>query len=153
MRIGEYLDPLDIVDDLKSSTKEDVLRELIAKLLERRQYLHKEEILQLLLERERLGSTGFGGGVALPHAKTPLVGKPILVFGRSKAGIAYDALDGKPVYLFFLLISDLNSIGVYLTILARVSRLLKDRTFRGSLLNAEDSVTIYARIEEQDLLP
>ncbi len=153
MRIGEYLDPLDIVDDLKSSTKEDVLRELIAKLLERRQYLHKEEILQLLLERERLGSTGFGGGVALPHAKTPLVGKPILVFGRSKTGIAYDALDGKPVYLFFLLISDLNSIGVYLTLLARVSRLLKDRTFRGSLLNAEDSVTIYARIEEQDLLP
>ncbi len=153
MRIGEYLDPLDIVDDLKSSTKEGVLRELMAKLLERRQYLDKEEILRLLLERERLGSTGFGGGVALPHAKTPLVGKPILVFGRGKTGIAYDALDGKPVYLFFLLISDPNSIGVYLTLLARVSRLLKDRTFRGSLLNAEDSVTIYARIEEQDHLP
>jgi len=153
MRIGEYFDPLGIVDDLKSSTREGVLRELIAKLLERHQDLDAEETLRLLLERERLGSTGFGGGVALPHAKTPLVGKPILVFGRSKTGIAYDALDGKPVYLFFLLISDPNSIDVYLTLLARVSRLLMDRRFRDSLMNAEDSVTIYASIEEQDRLP
>lgn len=150
MRISDFFHPLDIIPDLSSLTKEGVLRELTGKLLERHRDLDGEDILRLLMERELLGSTGIGGGIALPHAKTPRVGKPILVFGRSTTGIAYDALDGKPVSLFFLLISDANSIDVYLTLLARLSRLVKDRALRSRLLEAEDSVAMYACIEEQD---
>jgi PTS system nitrogen regulatory IIA component len=152
MKISDFFHPLDIVSDLSSLTMEGVLGELTGKLLERHRNLDREEILRLLLERERLGSTGIGGGIALPHAKTPQVGKPILVFGRSTTGIAYDALDGKPVYLFFLLISDANSIDVYLTLLARLSRLVKDRALRTRLLESEDSGAMYACIEEQDSL-
>jgi nitrogen PTS system EIIA component len=150
MRIIDFINPHDIVIDLSSFTREGVLRELIGRFLERYQELDQEEILGLLLERERLGSTGIGGGIAIPHAKVPHLGKPLLVLGRSTTGIAYDALDGKPVYLFFLLISDANSIDVYLNLLARVSRLLKDRAFRAGLLDATDSAAMYACIEEQD---
>ncbi|NMC74180.1 MAG: PTS sugar transporter subunit IIA [Geobacteraceae bacterium] len=152
MRISDFFHPLDIVPDLSSLTKEGALRELTGKLLERYRDLDGEDILRLLLERERLGSTGIGGGIAIPHAKTPRVEKPILVFGRSTTGIAYDALDGKPVSLFFLLVSGSNSLDVYLTLLARICRLAKDRALCGRLLAAEDPADMYACIEEQDSL-
>jgi nitrogen PTS system EIIA component len=150
MRISDFFHPHDIIANLSSLTKEGVFRELTGKLLERHQDIDQEEILGFLLERERLGSTGIGGGIAIPHAKAPHVGKPILVFGRCTTGIAYEALDGKPVYLFFLLISDANSIDVYLKLLARISRLLKDRALRAGLLDAADSDAMYACIREQD---
>jgi nitrogen PTS system EIIA component len=150
MKITDFFHPHDIVADLSSSTREGVLRELTVKFLERHHELDQEEILRLLLERERLGTTGIGGGIAIPHGKIPNLGKPLLVVGRSTTGIAFEALDGKPVYLFFLLISDANSIDVYLNLLARISRLVKDRALRARLLAAADSDAIYACIEGQD---
>ena len=150
MKIGDYFNSLDIIPCLASLTKEDVLEELTEKLVARHAAIDREEVLRVLLERELLGSTGIGGGIAIPHAKLLHGGDPIVVFGRSTKGIAYDALDGKPVNLFFLLIADANSFDLYLKLLARISRLLKDRALRRDLLEAPDADALYDIIQEQD---
>jgi PTS system nitrogen regulatory IIA component len=150
MKIGTYFNSLDIIPSLVSTTKDDVLKELVAKLVARHSAIDREEALRLLLERELLGSTGIGGGIAIPHAKLQIGGDPLVVFGRSTKGITYDALDGKPVTLFFLLIADANSFDLYLKLLARISRLLKDRTLRGRLLEASNADALYDIIQEQD---
>jgi len=150
MKIGDYFNSLDIIPCLDSSTKEDVLGELTEKLVARHAAIDREEVLRVLLERELLGSTGIGGGIAIPHAKLQHGGDPIVVFGRSTKGIIYDALDGKPVNLFFLLIADTNSFDLYLKLLARISRLLKDRALRCHLLEASDADALYDIIQEQD---
>jgi len=150
MKIGTYFNSQDIIPSLVSTTKGDVLKELAAKLVARHSAIDREEVLSLLLERELLGSTGIGGGIAIPHAKLRIGGDPLVVFGRSMKGISYDALDGKPVTLFFLLIADANSFDLYLKLLARISRLLKDRTLRGRLLEASGADALYDIIQEQD---
>jgi PTS system nitrogen regulatory IIA component len=150
MKIVDFFNSLDIIPCLASSTKEDVLAELTEKLVARHAAFDREVVLRVLLERELLGSTGIGGGIAIPHAKLLHGGDPLVVFGRSKKGIIYDALDGKPVNLFFLLIADANSFDLYLKLLARISRLLKDRALRRHLLEASDADALYDIIQEQD---
>jgi nitrogen PTS system EIIA component len=151
MKIGDYFDSSDIIPDLTSLTKEDVLAELTDKLVARHASIDREQVLRDLLERELLGSTGIGGGIAIPHAKLLLHGgDPIVIFGRSTKGITFDALDGKPVNLFFLLIADENSFDLYLRLLARISRLLKNRALRSYLLEASDANDLYEIIQEQD---
>jgi nitrogen PTS system EIIA component len=151
MKIGDYFNSQDIIPDLASLTKEDVLAELTDKLVARHTAIDRAQVLRDLLERELLGSTGIGGGIAIPHAKLLLHGgDPIVVFGRSTKGIPFDALDGKPVNLFFLLIADVNSFDLYLKLLARISRLLKDRALRSHLLEASDADALYEIIQEQD---
>lgn len=150
MKIGDYFNSQDIIPDLASMTKEDVLAELTDKLVARHTAIDREQVLRDLLERELLGSTGIGGGIAIPHAKLLHGGDPVVVFGRSTKGITFDALDGKPVNLFFLLIADANSFDLYLKLLARISRLLKDRALRSHLLEASDADALYEIIQEQD---
>ncbi|MDD2320174.1 MAG: PTS sugar transporter subunit IIA [Geobacteraceae bacterium] len=150
MRIGDYFSCYDIVPHLISTTKKEVLEELTEKLLAGHSEIDRDEVFRVLLERELLGSTGIGGGIALPHAKLKHVGSPLVVFGRSTTGIAYDALDGRPVKLFFLLVADTDSVDLYLTLLARISRLLKDRVLRNRLLEAADANALYEIIQEQD---
>jgi PTS system nitrogen regulatory IIA component len=150
MRIGDFLHPLDINPDLSARTKHEVLQELIRTLHERHPGIDREKLHHLLMEREQLGSTGVGGGIAIPHAKISQLGQSIVVFGRSTTGIAFNALDGKPVYLFFLLVADADSLDSYLKILARISRLLKDRELRNRLMKAADSEAMYKIIVEQD---
>lgn len=150
MKTGDYLHPAGIIPDLSASTKEDVLKKLVEKLREQRDDIDGEELLSLLLERERLGSTGIGGGIAIPHAKMRNIGKPVVVFGRCVTGIAYNSIDGNPVRLIFLLVADADSIEAYLKSLARISRQLKNRDFCARLLEATDVDTLYGIIEEQD---
>jgi PTS system nitrogen regulatory IIA component len=150
MKLAEYLDSRDIIPNLVSTTKEGVLEELTEKLVERHSAMNRDEVLRVLLERELLGSTGVGGGIAIPHAKLRRVGKPLVVFGRSMTGVDYDALDGKPVKLFFLLVADTNSVDRYLKLLARISRLLKDRALRDRLMEIADEDALYGLIREQD---
>jgi nitrogen PTS system EIIA component len=150
MKIGDFLHPDDIIPDLSATTKVDALKELVAKLQDRQRVIDGDELLSVLMEREGLGSTGIGCGIAIPHAKLRHVGQPVLIFGRSKTGILFNAMDGKPVYLFFLLVADADSIDVYLTLLARVSRLIKNRDVRNRLLEATDADKLYGIIGEQD---
>jgi mannitol/fructose-specific phosphotransferase system IIA component (Ntr-type) len=139
--VGELLAPTTINLDLKSTDRNAVLGELVNQIPQlANQPEARQTLLRALHEREQLHSTGIGDGIALPHSRNALVGlvdKPIIVFGRHKTGIPYDAIDGIPARLFFLLIAP--TVTQHLAILARLGRLLRDPKLRKNLL-ATDSV-------------
>jgi PTS system nitrogen regulatory IIA component len=131
-----------IISELKSSSKEAVLRELAGVVHDQCTLIDLDTLCQVLTEREQLGSTGVGSGVAIPHGKVPGLKKLLLCFGRSRSGVSFDAVDNRPVHLFVMILSPPGIAGEYLQILARVSRLLKDPTVRNRLLQATDTETI-----------
>ena len=133
----DFLPESAIQADLKSHTKKEVLKELVQILTAAHGVKNSAGILDALLEREELGSTGIGQGIAIPHGKSDSSGKVVAALGVSKRGINFDALDGEPVYIFFLLIAPSNSAGIHLKILAKISRLLKDKFFRQALREAK----------------
>jgi PTS system nitrogen regulatory IIA component len=106
--------------------------------------------MEVLIERERLGSTGIGDGIAIPHGKLANLDELLLSFGRSVSGVDFDSLDGKPAHLFFLVVAPENSAGTHLKALARISRLLKSNVVRRELMEAKDAGGIYRIIEAQD---
>ncbi|HPR15219.1 MAG TPA: PTS sugar transporter subunit IIA, partial [Smithella sp.] len=107
-------------------------------------------IIDILKQRENLGSTGIGEGVAIPHGKISNLNDIVVAFGRSEKGIAYDSLDGKPVHLFFLLLAPENSAGQHLKILAKISKMLKDVYFRNKLIAAKSRDELYQIIIDQE---
>jgi len=134
MKILDILSKDCIIPELRSRTKKEVLEELTGALLNCKANLNKEALVEVLLERERLGSTGIGDGIAIPHGKIKDLDELILSFGRSTQGIEFDSMDGRPTHLFFLLIAPENSAGIHLRALAKISRLLKSAHFRQRLL-------------------
>jgi PTS system nitrogen regulatory IIA component len=142
MKISELLNPQAIVADLKTQEKSKVLGELADALLLCEPSLNRDKVLEVLFEREKLGSTGIGDGVAIPHGKLAGIPGLKLVFGRSRAGVDFDSMDGQLAHLFFLLIAPEDSVGVHLKTLARISKLLKDPTVRKQLMEAtaEDEI-------------
>lgn len=129
----DFLPEGSVVSELKSVTKKDALKELVQVLVSAHGIKDGTGILEALQEREELGSTGIGQGIAIPHGKSDAVGKVVAALGISKRGIDFDSLDGEPVYIFFMLIAPSNSAGIHLKILAKISRLLKDKFFRQAL--------------------
>ena len=149
MKLMDFLIPDAIEPDMKSTTKTDAIRELVA-LLDRVGSINQEDaVAEVVLEREELGTTGIGEGIAVPHGKSSAVENLLAAFGRSKRGIDFKALDNQPVHLFFLLVAPENSTGPHLIALARISRLLKNRDFRKALMDAEDKAEILAMFEEE----
>jgi PTS system nitrogen regulatory IIA component len=110
----------------------------------------EEELLRALLERESLGSTGVGDGVAIPHGKLPMGSEMIVAFGRSRKGIDFQSMDSKPVFLFFLLVTPEDKPGDHLKALARISRILKNPVLRESLTTAPDRQEIQRLIYQED---
>ncbi|MEA3545849.1 MAG: PTS sugar transporter subunit IIA [Thermodesulfobacteriota bacterium] len=143
MKISELLDPQAIVADLQAKDKTNALAELTDCLISCEPSLNHEEVIEVLQERENLGSTGIGDGVAIPHGKLAGIPDLKLVFGRSCSGVDFESMDGQPAYLFFLLIAPEDSVGVHLKTLARISNLLKDAAVRKKLLEAPDQQAIY----------
>jgi mannitol/fructose-specific phosphotransferase system IIA component (Ntr-type) len=137
--------------ELKASNKDKALREILGRLTEAQMLRPGDvnSILDYFLEREELGSTGIGEGVATPHTKHPCVTRPIVAFARSKVGIEWYALDGKPTHLVFLSLFPNHTHGLSLQILIRVSHLLKDEYMRSMLLNADMS-QLQALIEDAE---
>ncbi len=150
MKIIAILRPDDIIPALAAATKDEVLAELAARVEEHHPGLKRQELLQILQERERLGSTGIGDGIAIPHGKLREARELVMVFGRSRTGVDFSALDGRPAHLFFLLVAPDDAIGIHLKMLARISRILKDPAVRKALLEAPDAAAIHAIIREQD---
>ncbi len=149
MRILDSLKEGAIVAELNATDKKGVLSELTASLAEV-SGVKQEELLRVLLERERLGSTGIGGGIAIPHGKLKPLQSMLMGFGRSRKGVDFDAMDGKPTHIFFLLLAPENSTGGHLKMLARISRLLKNTVFKERLMNAADWRELYMVIEKED---
>jgi PTS system nitrogen regulatory IIA component len=148
MKIIDFLPKEGIIPDLAATTKKDVIIELVSAL--RFPGLDPDRLVQILLEREKLGSTGIGDGVAIPHGKVDSIDRLLASFGRSQKGVDFDSLDGKPTYLFFLLVAPENSAGIHLKALARISRLFKDGRFRHALMMAKDQEEIFRVIQEED---
>ena len=150
MKISELLDPRAIVADLQARDKTRTLAELTDALLICEPSLDRDEVIAVLQERETLGSTGIGDGVAIPHGKLAGIPELKLVFGRSQAGVDFESMDGQPAYLFFLLIAPEESVGVHLKTLAKISKLLKDSSVRKKLLDASDQAAIYQVILDEE---
>ncbi len=150
MKMLDILDRECIIAELRSRTKKEVLEELTGALLNCKADLDKEALVEVLLEREQLGSTGIGDGIAIPHGKVPDLDELIVSFGRSTLGIEFDSMDGRPTHLFFLLIAPENSAGVHLRALAKISRLLKSAHFRQKLLEAGTREELFQVIQEED---
>ena len=106
--------------------------------------------LEVLLDRERLGNTGIGDNIAIPHGKLPQLSRLMLCFGRSLKGVDFDSMDGKPSHLFFMLLAPVNSAGLHLKALAKISRMLMSQPFRDNLMQAKGAEEIYRLIAERD---
>jgi PTS system nitrogen regulatory IIA component len=150
MKITEMLKREFVLEQLKAANKRDALAELAGVFAQGRINVDSEAMLHVLLERERLGSTGIGDGIAIPHGKLPGLEEMVVSFGRSREGIAFEAMDGKPVRLFFLLMAPENSAGQHLKALAKISRMLKDANFRQNLLEAKMHEDLFRIIAEKD---
>ena len=150
MRLIDILTQDCIVPDLKGRVKREVLEEMVAELTFKFAGLNKERLLEVILERERLGSTGIGYGVAIPHARLKGLNSVIILFGRSLSGVEFQALDERPAHLFFLIVAPEDSTTAHIKILARISRLLQDAVLRNRLMVASTQEEIYSIIAEED---
>jgi PTS system nitrogen regulatory IIA component len=149
MKILDVLQKEAIIDDLKSQNKKGILEELVVPLT-RITGLNQEDLARVLMERERLGSTGIGGGIGIPHGKIKDLESLVLGFGLSRKGINFESIDGQPTHIFFVLITPENSTGLHLKLLARISRILKNDDFKARLQNATDQDEIFDIIKEED---
>ena len=147
----DFLPDTAIQIDMQSKTKKEVLKELTTLLVDAHGIKGSQNnILDALMEREDMGSTGIGQGIAIPHGKSESVKEVVAGLGISKKGIDFDALDGEPVYLFFIVVAPLNASGVHLKILAKISRLLKDKFFRQALREAKASEDVRKVIKQEN---
>jgi len=149
MRILEVLPKEAIITDMKSKVKNEVIEELVASIA-KITGINSAELIKVLLERERLGSTGIGGGIGIPHGKLKNLKSLIMGFGLSRKGVDFESIDNRPTHLFFILLTPENSTGLHLKLLARISRLLKNESFKKKLMQATDSEQVYSIIEEVD---
>ena len=143
MLITDLLDKKAIKLDLQATEKEEALEELVNALADVRTLGDKKAILKSLVDRENLGSTGIGQGIAIPHGKTEKVSELLAFLGVSRKGVNFEALDGEPVYIFFLLIAPKESAGPHLKALARISRLLRDNHICQLICKAKDPEEVY----------
>lgn len=139
-----------IIEELEAVDKTGVLREFARRLKAMNRVDSEEELLRVLLEREALGSTGIGDGVAIPHGKLPMGSEMIVAFGRSSKGVDFQAMDAKPVHLFFLLVTPEDKPGDHLKALARISRILKNPVLRESLRTSPHRQEIQRLIFQED---
>jgi PTS system fructose-specific IIA component/PTS system nitrogen regulatory IIA component len=152
MKLGEIIPDGCVLDDLKSAQKEDVIKEMVAALVAAGKVdeVSSKKVIKALMDREELGSTGIGAGVAVPHAKHDSVSDLVGVLGRSKKGINFDALDGEPVHVLFLLLSSKSASGAHLEALAYISRLVRDEKWVRFLKEAKDVKELRDLINEAD---
>lgn len=150
MNMKDVLKESCVLADLKGGTKKDVLTELVSTLKESGFIPSVDEAVNVVLEREKLGSTGIGEGVAIPHGKMKGIGHVLCAFGRSKKGVDFDAVDEKPVHIFFLLLAPEDSAGLHIQMLSRISRILRDPSFRKRLIEEGGRDDLYANIVGED---
>jgi len=150
MRILDFLEKDSIELDLKAKNKKEVIEEMIEVLGKKNAIVDKKVAVESLLEREELGSTGVGQGIAIPHSKTKGVKELVGVFGVSRQGVDFDALDGETVNIFFMLLAPEGAAGLMLKALARVSNFLKNKYYRRKILDAKTMDDIVGIIEEEE---
>ncbi|MDE2811746.1 MAG: PTS sugar transporter subunit IIA [Gemmatimonadota bacterium] len=153
MNLLDILSAESTIVDLKGESKEDIIAELVNSLPVGDAITDREQVLQAVLDREKIMSTGIGDGIAIPHGKSAAVTELVAAMGTQQRGMDFDALDGEPAYVFFLLVSPANVSGPHIKALARISRLLKNDEFKKKLIEADSAEEIIATIEaaERDI--
>lgn len=134
--------------NLKERKKNKVIQEIVRFIKGIR---NKSVLVKAILEREKLGSTAIGSGVAIPHAKIKGIKNPLVIFARSSVGVDFNSLDGEPTYIFFLIISPQEEVGIHLKILSKISHLVRDKFIVDLLKKAKDKkevLKIIAYFEE-----
>ncbi len=149
MKIGTILRPENVLLDIQASTKKDILT-VLAGPIAKANGIDLGEMVNVLLNREKLGSTGIGEGVAIPHGKVSGLPSIAASIGISPEGLKFDALDGKPCHIFFLLVAPNDSISGHLKALARASMLLKDPEMRSRMLAAATTEDLFNIIMDRD---
>lgn len=134
MRISEILNQQLVLTDLEGDSKEDIINALVDLISSSTKVLDKEKVRQAIFDREKLMSTGVGNGFAIPHGKTDAVSDIVAAFAITREPIDFDAMDGKPVRLVFLLVGKDSMVGPHIKLLSRISRLMTKEQFRNRLL-------------------
>jgi fructose-specific phosphotransferase system IIA component len=150
MNLTELLDESVILVDLRAADKRGVIEELTAALTAAGKISDQDGVLQAVLEREKIMSTGIGKGVAIPHGKCNAVKELAGVLGIKKEGIDFHALDEQPVYLFFLLVSPTDVAGPHIRALAHISRLLRHDALRKKLIEAGSAREVLNLIAQEE---
>lgn len=150
MRLTDVLVEDNVMADIRARAKTAALDEVVGELASRTPGLDKARALDAILEREKLGTTGIGHGVAVPHGKVKGLGEIIVGFGRSRQGVDFKSMDALPVHLIFLILAPENSASAHLKALAAISQLLKGAEFRNTLMNAQGRADIYRAIVEAE---
>ncbi|MCL2799963.1 MAG: PTS sugar transporter subunit IIA [Endomicrobia bacterium] len=150
MKIMDFLSSDAIITDLKATDKKSAIVELAEVLKDAKKAKKIDEIIEVVLEREKLGSTGIGQGVAIPHGKTDILQEQVGVLGISRKGIEFNSLDGEPVHIIFLLVGPVEVAGQHLKALSRISRLFKDKFLRQAIKDAKTKEDILKIIQQED---
>ena len=152
MKFSDFVKPEAIIAGLAAKDKESVIRELVSSLISTGQLKEEEtnSIVEAIMKREELGSTGIGRGIAVPHTKHPSVDQIVGTVGVSTDGVEFQSLDGEPVQLFFLLISPPDRPGDHLRALENISRQLRDEMFCRFLKQSKNAADIQQLLEEAD---
>lgn len=149
-RIQDILAGDFIIEDLQATDKTGVIREFASLFASRGKVRDAEDLVSVLLERETQCSTGIGDGIAIPHARSVAIGETVIAFGRSGRGIDFQAIDGKPVHLFFVLVTPEERPGDHLRTLARISRILRNPVLRQELMRSSDRQEIQKLLLDED---
>ena len=149
MKILDVLKKESIISNLKSRDKKGILEELVAPIALITE-INNKDFVRVLMDREKLGSTGIGGGIGIPHGKLKQLESLALGFSLSRKGVDFESMDNLPTHIFFLLVTPENSTGLHLKMLARISKILKHDNFKEKLLNATSSDEIFSIIKEED---
>jgi PTS system nitrogen regulatory IIA component len=150
MKIMDYLSEEWVIPDLQGTDKSSILKELASVLVKPCQVPSVEELLQVLLDREKLGSTGIGEGIAIPHGRLKKLKKFFISLGRSLRGVDFDSIDRKPSHLFFLVIAPENSAVDNLKLLSRIVTLLKEPSLKKRLMEVHSQKELFQIISEED---
>ena len=150
MTLLDILSAHSTIVGLKSESKEGIIEELVDVLADDAVVADRAKVLQAVLEREKIMSTGIGDGIAIPHGKSDAVNTLAAALGVHRHGVDFEALDGEPAYVFFLLVSPANISGPHIKALARISRLLKNDAFKKKLIKAESPEAIIEIIRSEE---
>jgi PTS system nitrogen regulatory IIA component len=150
MKIMDYLNEERVIPALQGTDKASILKELSGVLIKPCQVASVEELLEVLLDREKLGSTGIGEGIAIPHGRLKKLKRFFISFGRSLQGVDFDSIDRKPSQLFFLVMAPENSAVDNLKLLSRIVTLLKEPSFKKRLMEAKSRKELFQILSEED---
>ncbi len=150
MLLSDVLKEENVIPDLRARDKKGLIEELADFVVRSEPSIDMTSLIQVLIEREKLGSTGIGDGVAIPHGKLNGIDKPVVAFGRSKVGINFEAMDDQPADLFFLLVAPENTSGMHLQLLAKIARLLGSSSVRKKLREGKTQRDLFRTITDSD---